>query len=456
MQFPAFAQFLWLPWAMVAAILMIALLIALAIRARRRLWRILLGLSAALVLISSCAGIGVASLNARRAYEPPANAPAPVPDSLSLVFMQEVPATTSLYPTQTIVALNARTGSIRWRHPTDSPQGQLTHDEHTVYFATGQDVLALRGSDGEQLWRTPLSAPPGASSQQSMQLNLPPVVSDGIVFVFLSPVESLSGNGAIFAFRADTGVQIWSVLLSGIEDDLRVRQMSVGEGMVFVNSPEGYISAFRGDDGATVWRQSLSPSMNALDPPRTLAFGDSELFLANQHSMLALHARDGSLAWSRQLPGKWVNSPISVGVSSIYYQTFEIGSSGGERDYLNSRSAQTGDLQWRYADRNASGAVVVEAGGLVYFASDRYLDALRESDGRHVWRHSSNINVGFGDMAIANNVLFVRSAIVYPHIITSCPPDCEPPEAVNALNATTGAVYWRSAVSGWNATQVVD
>ena len=226
--------------------------------------------------------------------------------------------------------------------------------------------------------------------------------------------------------------------------------------MVFVNSPEGYISAFRGDDGATVWRQSLSPSMNALDPPRTLAFGDSELFLANQHSMLALHARDGSLAWSRQLPGKWVNSPISVGVSSIYYQTFEIGSSGGERDYLNSLSAQTGDLHWRSPDRNASGAIAVEAGGLVYFASDRYLDALRESDGRHAWRHSSNINVGFGDMAIANNVLFVRSAIAYPHMITSCPPDCEPPEAVNALNATTGAVYWRSAVNGSNTTQVVN
>ena len=456
MQFPTFVQFLWLPWAMVAAILMIALLIALAIRARRRLWRILLGLSAALVLISSCAGIGVASLNARRAYEPPVNAPAPVPDSLSLVFMQEIPATASVYPTQTIVALNARTGAIRWRRPTDYLQGQLTHDEHTVYLATGQDVLALRGSDGKELWRTSLSEPAGAGSQQPLQLSLPPVVSNGIVFVFLSPVESLSGNGALFALRADSGVQIWSVLLSGIEDDLRVRQMSVGGGMVFVNSPEGYISAFRGDDGALAWRRSIVSTMNALDPPRTLVFGDSELFLANQHSILALHARYGSLVWSRQLPGQWIDGPLSIGVSSIYYQTFEIGSTGGERDYLNSLSAQTGDLHWRSPDRNASGAIAVEAGGLVYFASDRYLDALRESDGRHAWRHSSNINVGFGDMAIANNVLFVRSAIAYPHMITSCPPDCEPPEAVNALNATTGAVYWRSAVNGSNTTQVVN
>ncbi len=220
--------------------------------------------------------------------------------------------------------------------------------------------------------------------------------------------------------------------------------MAVGQGLVFVGVPFGSISAFHESDGTLVWRKRVVPDGEYVQGMPT--YGDGMVFSILIHSIVALNARDGSSAWLQPLANQWPEDPVSIGANSVYYRTFEMVATVGETDYLNSLNAQTGNLQWRYKVVNASGSTAVEAGTLVYYASDRYLDAVRVSDGRRVWRHSSNANVGFGTPVIANDVLFVASHVVYPHIITVCPPDCEPPSAVNALNASTGAVYWRISV----------
>lgn len=313
-------------------------------------------------------------------------------------------------------------------------------------------MTAVRVSEGNELWRTSLTRQPLPTSSSIPSPS--PFVSDGLVFV--SPVAQTGTVGTIVALHASTGALAWSRSPEGFEIDSRVGLMAVGQGMVFVEAPDDTIMAYRANDGALIWKQTVASHMSAYDSPFVLLFGDGEVFLADQHSIVALDASDGSLAWSRQTASQWIRSQMTVGASSVYYQTFETGPTGGESDYLNSISAQTGYLQWQYPVTNASSSTPVESGELVYFASDIYLDAVRVSDGRHAWRYHSGSNVGFGTPVTANNVLFVPSHVAYPHIITSCPPECEPPEAVIALNAATGAMYWRVADDAWSVMPIGD
>jgi outer membrane protein assembly factor BamB len=442
MRIDAFELFPWLPWAEVAVMLLALLPIALTIRTRRRMWKVVLGICVPILIAVSCGGVTITG-----AQQPQANVAAPVPDSMSLIVVQNpyVPSK------PTLDALNARTGAVRWRQLIEKGKGvTAVTNEQVIYLASGFDVIAVRVSDGNELWHTPLTAQPLPIS--STIENPSVFMSDGLVFI--SPAVQPGIVGTIVALRASTGELAWSLSPEGFETGSRVGLMAVGQGMVFVEAPDDSVFAYRANDGVLVWRQNVASHMSAFDSPISLLFGDGEVFLADQHSIVALHASDGSLAWSRQTASQWIRSQMAVGASSVYYQTFETDPTGGASDYLNSLSVQTGNLQWRYRVINASRSTPVEAGELVYFASDIYLDAVRVSNGRRDWRYHSGSNVGFGTPVIANNVLFVPSHVAYPHIITTCPPECEPPEAVIALNAATGAMFWRVADDAWSVIPI--
>lgn len=59
MRIDAFEHFPWLPWAEIAVLLLAMLPIALAIRARRRLWKVVLALCVPVLVAVSCGGVTV-------------------------------------------------------------------------------------------------------------------------------------------------------------------------------------------------------------------------------------------------------------------------------------------------------------------------------------------------------------------------------------------------------------
>lgn len=89
-----------------------------------------------------------------------ANRPAPVPDALSLYTLDR--------PASTVVALRARDGALRWRHPLGQlglqPAGGPVASGDGIYVDTfvgmnsllSTTLLALRPSDGGELWRATL------------------------------------------------------------------------------------------------------------------------------------------------------------------------------------------------------------------------------------------------------------------------------------------------------------
>src|SRR5690349_19200086 len=177
MDFPAFVRFLWTPWTLAVTVLVGILLIVLAIRTRRRVWKIASWACAFVMLASSCAGFGVASV----AQVHPANLSAPLPSSLSVTFLR-YPGDSNTNATL-MTTLNARTGSVHWQHAIDGRSGPSIADEHTIYLISDQlqTIVAVRASDGQERWRAPLTNP--LEPQRPLRFSTLPIISDGTLFV---------------------------------------------------------------------------------------------------------------------------------------------------------------------------------------------------------------------------------------------------------------------------------
>lgn len=405
------------PWWGLLLVLLVTALLVLAVYARQRRWKIILGLSA-LVLLASCAGLNIASSFAQQV-----NGPAPVPATLSLAFIDRSNVLTS-----TLDTLNARTGALRWQQSFSIGVAWVGADEHTLYVTTKTAILAVRAQDGTVLWRTPLN-PAG-------YILVAPVVADGMVYV-----ASLAGTEeTIEALDAKDGTLAWSVPHAPFP----WQPLAAGAGRLYVGTSSGAISALRSTDGALVWsRQSTVGVNKQFAGP---AYAGGMVYVADDEHVVAWRASDGTEVWSQPLNGT-ASTQLGIGASSIYVL-------GGSYPYhLFSFNSQTGRLQWKYrVDDSIFYATVSEAGSLVYFANGPALDALRVRDGQRVWRHSSTGDVGFGLPLLVNGVLFVRSFVLREDRQTPCPGECEP-LGVSALNASTGSLYWRTAWSAIDPNQ---
>jgi putative pyrroloquinoline-quinone binding quinoprotein len=245
MKYHAFEVFSWLPWLIIAmALAGVALLIVLAVRARRVLWKVVLALCVPVCMIASCAGF----IYAAYIDVPPTNASAPVPDSLSISFLQ--------YPDNSATAvttLNAHTGAVPAQHAIDGLSRLFVRDERTIYLVSNplQIIIAVRASDAQERWRTPLTN--SLDPQHLLNFLDPPIVADGMLFISAGTTNPDAAPGAlVFALHADTGALAWRLTIKG--PTLETRLLAAEQGMLFVeNIPNGDIVALRESDGVQVW-----------------------------------------------------------------------------------------------------------------------------------------------------------------------------------------------------------
>jgi outer membrane protein assembly factor BamB len=107
--------------------------------------------------------------------------------------------------------------------------------------------------------------------------------------------------------------------------------------------------------------------------------------------------------------------------------------------YLTALSATTGQALWRaqsgdFGFGSAWHDVVAVANGLIYGGRSEELIALHERDGTEAWRVAFKGYLYVSQPVIHDGVLFVFLA---PPSSSSSPPQ------IVALNAATGAIYWR-------------
>jgi outer membrane protein assembly factor BamB len=441
------------PLLRLVAIAVLVLATALGLRAIRR-WpaRRTSGLVAGTLAVLALAGFALSTLDLLAPH-------ASVPDALSVYYIES----------GTLAAASAATGTVRWRYtPPPGPilqplldhgvfylrtdgalralrardgmplwaapvegraeQQQLpTADQGVVYATSSASVVALRTADGSPLWQTSPSATPGSPTSA-------PHVANGRVYVAFN-----AAAGSVYALDARTGTIRWT----HTEEQADATSLTVADGSVYAafgargtGVQPTTVVALNADDGAVRWTYTVEGDADPLAVTNGVLVVSSRLL-----GLLALDAASGSLLWQRGdlgLHGDLPNSPRPIVADGVVYLSGVI--SDGQHGVVLAQDARTGRERWRtvldqYADVYASlaGPMLYVGGASAY--------GLRASDGHVVWRYGSRTQ--FYQPAVAAGVVFVGSGDVGFHLFGIGSNDF-----LNALDARTGQLYWRTSFIG--------
>lgn len=153
-----------------------------------------------------------------------------------------------------ILALNASDGSTRWKAEYRSA-GLNDVSNQMIYLAqagrsesTLNFLIALNPSTGAQVW--------DRQFPNTLQVNGARLF-DGVLYVSANTACSNCDNssGALFAFDATTGTQLWqSQMFNGY-----LSLPSEANGIVYVGSTDGMLHALNANRGSQLWRKNCMP-----------------------------------------------------------------------------------------------------------------------------------------------------------------------------------------------------
>ncbi len=315
------------------------------------------------------------------------------------VFSAPIVANGTVYVGSTggnLLALDAGTGAIRWRHAI----GQFLNDATPVVVgwvvfvgANRTWVYALDAEDGHQLW---------AANLQEV-IKAAPTYSDGMVLVnssnsataldartgvvrwrfhevgfgwptTASPTidgqvayVALGDKTVVYAFNVLTGQQLWAYNAG----DRLVATPLVVRREVIIGTWKGTIDAVDAGSGRQLWRYNV----NEVLPHGVKGDGIAGSFASNNGTifvgtydgnMVALDAATGMLRWSRLLTAPILGTPVSEG-TSVYV-------SGGE--VLYALEASSGRVLWHLDVGDARSEPALSGERLYIATVQGYIDAI--------------------------------------------------------------------------------
>lgn len=335
--------------AIVLAVLVCGLVLALALAVagiilKRRRGRLLTAATLALVACLSSAAI----LNAfAAAIPPPRNIPAPLPDSATVYLCSNDATSPNIGD---VIAVNARTGATRWRHPLPG----------TVYDTS-------------------------------------PVVANGIVYV---RVQQFAGGpaGVLVALDVNDGSERWRVQYATTQ----IRAVVVDGDTVFINATtidRTSLVALSAADGSQRWNATVSNLGFAGGASLPIATGGGSVyFTPDGTTLLAVRERDGAILW--QTPPNSPGAPLAA-LRASPDGVVVMDNDGA----VTALAASTGSERWRF-NTNPTGSYVDSSGlalsdGILFAGATHAspsvsgeLYALRVSDGTIVWRHDLSSPIG--------------------------------------------------------------
>jgi outer membrane protein assembly factor BamB len=268
------------------------------------------------------------------------------------------------------LALDARTGRVRWRHRTGrcgwgSPAiwrglvitTYIGHECASQVPGTDGEVVAYLARTGAVCWRFRLG--PCESS---------PLVVGGVVYVG-------DWHGRVYALNAWSGRPRWVFRADGAVKG----SLSYAGGKVFIGAYDGHVYALDARTGRQVWRAS---AQSRLGPPgwfySSPAVAHGRVYIGSTDSKVySFGAATGRLRWSYSTGGYVYASP------AVWRDLVLVGS----YDHLfYAFDAATGAVRWRFrANGPISGSASV-VDGIVYFSSfGRRTYGLVARTGRPVW-----------------------------------------------------------------------
>jgi outer membrane protein assembly factor BamB len=312
-------------------------------------------------------------------------------------------------------AISGRDGSPLWHTLVGGIASAQIIAGDAVYATVLTNAVAVRLSDGHLLWRT--SVPYDGNNQQHLY-------SDGQTII----VDS--GQAGLTGLDPSNGSIRWSKQVKTFGRGVLRR------GVLYISllnepyDPGGTapaLAAYRASDGVEVWRV---PSTMSND----LFANETTLFVHSGYAVAALSQEDGHQLWSNADPA----SLSIVGASSRLALVNEDDKPLAALDALDGHalwSATSAD----FSDVGSGIGSVTTVANLIIGAQDDTLIALHERDGAKAWRVRFQ---GFPYLSMPG----VRAGVVFVYL--EDPPiggfiENHAQPQIAALDATTGAVYWR-------------
>jgi outer membrane protein assembly factor BamB/predicted MPP superfamily phosphohydrolase len=251
-----------------------------------------------------------------------------------------------------LVALDTRTGGVRWRRQLGDPSarwslGAPAVADGRVYAGSANGVDALDARNGERLWHTALASSDWAASWSGVAVG-------GDVVVIGAANDELH----LAALDAATGDVRWR---HEGRDIAGVTATPVVEhGLVLAVRAPGWLTAHALVDGARVWETALDDAW-----PVALAVTDDRALVRSSTGSVGAHALDGGvLLWRRALDtGPRAGRPYSRAPGGMRLPLVVIDRSvwTGELDALVELDLATGEFV-RRIDVGAEVATVVADG----------------------------------------------------------------------------------------------
>ncbi len=341
-----------------------------------------------------------------------ANRAAPVADGLVVYGVTDTKATSD-----TLVALNARTGAIRWSKVfagelviirARGPMDVIV--ETSKVGSSACNMVALRASDGATLWRRTLEGGIGGGSQTLLQTMLP-----------------LDATGAASSpLYVLTAQHSPPVLL-----------------------PIMRFTALRASDGAVMWQDTSPASMpsrysNPVVTASAILF-ESSLFqqdgVAGHMQLVVVDAATGQPTWvaTIQQGPNATESDVVADERAAYVATYD---AAKQAQQIEALSLTDGKLLWRVATDPTNGILGLTGSGGVLVGTQTALIALDVASGKTLWMLGQTVGAagvavrvdGPPPIANANTLYFVAyTGNTYPQ-----------QSMMYAIDATTGVTRWTS------------
>lgn len=203
-----------------------------------------------------------------------------------------------------VIALDARSGAVRWRAALDSARGgaRAAADDRAIYVAARDNRLhALAATDGHELWVADVGATAWAPYGGFMTGT---AVSGDTVYASGTHWERQYGGvstGVIVALDRNTGAELWRYETPDSADD--VMSMAVDGRIIVANDLYG--TRILGIDrftGREAWRVDGDMQyFGASEAPAIL--GDTAYIGSNDTNVYAIVASTGRLLWRTNVGG---------------------------------------------------------------------------------------------------------------------------------------------------------
>jgi outer membrane protein assembly factor BamB len=224
-----------------------------------------------------------------------------------------------------VVALDARTGALKWRRATlGHPHSSVAVDVGRARVFVGDNAGAAYAFDahsGAPLWRHELESGAGQS-----EIKTTPTVIPGLGLVVFG-----AWSGKVYALDEATGEVVWEQGVGG-----RLTGSSAylpTTKTLFAGAVTGRLVALEATTGRELWRYEARASI--LSSPAVSGDGRAVVFGSNDGRVHALATGDGRVIWSTEIDGQVSGSPTLV----------------GDRIYVTSRRGSLWALQTRDAGK---------------------------------------------------------------------------------------------------------